>query len=346
MLKKALLFVLTALTPLATYSYDVAALGGMVLDHMFEVDHAFLKEMDGSLHGSAEASYEEFTGILSQLPPNPMLIHGGSSLNMLGALALLGRDTKFFTSCGIDELGRAHLDSLDERNIDYKVALSEQRSGATLCLVTPDGERTIRWIEDCREALDRLYFSPADFNGACIAHIEGYRCANQKLVRRYAKAASGAGCWISMDLGSHEMVQAFRPFFEELISDYAQILFANADEARLLTGKEPFDACASLARDGLIVVVTSGANGCYVSNGSHVQHVPAHVCTPVDTTGAGDFFAAGFLHGLLLGLPVDACAESGHILASRCVQNLGAYISKDQLVEAAAELEALVQQAA
>ncbi len=174
--------------------------------------------------------------------------------------------------------------------------------------------------------------SPADFAGCTHAHIEGYLLFNAQLMQRVVESAKEAGCSISLDLASFEVVHAAKDILPAILKEYVDIVFANEEEATAFTGiEDDYAAMAEqLATYCDIAAVKVGAEGSYIANAGTVLKVePVAAAQVVDTTGAGDFWAAGFLYGRSRNLPIADCARIGSILGSAVVQTRGAELSDE-----------------
>jgi sugar/nucleoside kinase (ribokinase family) len=141
--------------------------------------------------------------------------------------------------------------------------------------------------------------------------------------------AREAGCRLAMDLADPFAVERSREHIERHLSNGLDLLFANNEEARMLTGFEARDAARRMAHTIDVVVVKDGANGAWIATREETLHVPTEQVRVVDTTGAGDCFAAGFLYGLVRGLPLEACGEVGNLMAADTIQHIGVKFSHD-----------------
>ena len=172
--------------------------------------------------------------------------------------------------------------------------------------------------------------SPADFAGARHAHLEGYLMFNPALAEKVAAAARAAGCTLSIDLASFEVVNAARDWLLAQIKQGLAVIFANEDEIRALFQDQTsgYDALArKLASHGGIAAVKMGKDGAWIARGNELHRIaPVQVAHVVDTTGAGDAWAAGFLYGYLRGHALPVAGAIGSLLGAETVQHLGATI--------------------
>ena len=140
------------------------------------------------------------------------------------------------------------------------------------------------------------------------------------------RAAKGAGNIVALDLSDPGVVQRQRDWLRSFVKEHVDIVFANEHEAEAFTGKPPLQALREMGAMTRVAIVKIGEKGCYIHRDRTI-HVPAHLVTAVDTTGAGDAFAAGFLHAWLLGKPLETCGDLGSLLASRVIQQVGARLA-------------------
>ena len=183
---------------------------------------------------------------------------------------------------------------------------------------------------------------PEYFEGWDYFHIEGYLVQNQDLIRNAVLMAREAGCIISIDMASYNVVQSNIAFLHDLVDSCVDIVFANETEARAFTGKEPREALDELARSCRIAVVKVGKDGSMVRCGDEYHYIDAWPATPVDATGAGDTYAAGFLYAHSLGMPLKACGEVGSILAAKVVEIVGTKIDVPRWRAAKQEIRELL----
>jgi sugar/nucleoside kinase (ribokinase family) len=171
--------------------------------------------------------------------------------------------------------------------------------------------------------------SPADLNkeiftGYDYCHIEGYWVQNRDLISTAMRLAKKSGLKVSLDLASYNVVAENLDFLKQITRDYVDILFANEEEAKAFTGKDPEEALNEIASVCEIAVVKVGAQGSYVKReGKKYEIPPLSGISCLDSTGAGDLFASGFLYGLTKELPLDECGKIGTIVAGNIIQVIG-----------------------
>lgn len=313
-------------------SAEVVGVGAPIVDYIIEIDEKYLEEIGGLKSGMMLIDLKTLQKILRDCSADPsIIIPGGSAANTIRGLAHLGRRCAFIGKIGIDLPGQKFTEVLKSLGIgtDYLLK-SEIPTAQVLCLVTPDKERTMRAFPGASSDLREADIQAAMFEGVKLAHFEGYNLLNYPVLEKALKLAKAAGTTISMDLGSFELVEAHRDIVVDLITNYVDIVFANRQEAWSLTKLPPQKACALLRDICQTVVVFAGKEGCYVGQQSQVIYHPAFVVEePIDTIGAGDLFASGFLKGYLENLPITECARIGSLAGAAAVRVKGVDVSPE-----------------
>ncbi len=262
---------------------------------------------------------------------NTHVATGGSAGNTIIALASLGAETGFIGKTGKDEFGTFFRETYEKKNIECKLLTSDLPSGVASTFISPDGERTFGTYLGAAATLTAEDLTSEMFKGYTYLYIEGYLVQDHDMILRAIELAKDAGLQICIDLASYNIVENDHAFFTMLINKYVDIVFANEEEAKAFTGKEPEEALNEIARMCSIAIVKLGSKGSLIKKGTEEIHVEAlPVKKVIDTTGAGDYFAAGFLYGLTCGYSLDKCAKIGSTLAGFIVQTIGASISKEK----------------
>ena len=262
----------------------------------------------------------------------PLQAPGGSAANTIFALAKLGTRTGLLGKIGPDDNGRFYLRSFSEVGCDTKTIKTSPTTptGSCLCLVTPDSQRTMRTCLGAAAELTLDDVTPGDFTGYTHAHVEGYMLFNQPLTSKTLKLATAAGLTVSLDLASFEVVRANRGLLPELIKNHVDILFANEDEAKEYLGRHDPEAFIDEFKDVCdIVAVKLGKDGALVKTPTERARIKAMVVDAIDTTGAGDLWQAGFLHGTLTGASLEACGRYASLLGAEVVSVMGAHLPED-----------------
>ena len=258
---------------------------------------------------------------------NISYMSGGSAANTVRGLARLGVRTGYIGKIGQDTVG-VHIEKeFAEHEVEYMLMRSGNPTGQCMVLVSADGERTMATYLGAAVELEGHEITPADFNGYGILHIEGYLVQNHALIRDTVKKAKAEGLIISLDMASFNVVEENKEFLRALVDEYVDIVFANEDEAKSFTGLEPEEALHEMAGMCNIAVVKLGGNGSLIKSGGEVFRIAAGEADVVDTTGAGDLYASGFLYGLINGLSIGESGRIGSLVASKVIEETGPAIS-------------------
>ena len=308
----------------------IIGVGSPIVDSIAMIDDAFLEQVEGEKGGMVLVDGTTIEKLIERLPAGPSAAPGGSAGNTLFALARMGADAKFLGKIGNCARGNFYRDRFADLGGDCSCfKQGEQANGHCLSLVTPDGERTMRTDLGAAMTLAPNEITPADFSGCDHAHIEGYLLFNEALMQRVLESAKEAGCRISLDLASFEVVHAARETIPSILENYVDIVFANEEEGEAYTGiTDDFPAIAkSLSELCEIAAVKVGPRGSIVASGEQIQMIDAiPVDSVIDTTGAGDLWAAGFLFGLSQGRALADCAMIGSVLGAAVVQQHGSFL--------------------
>lgn len=307
--------------------YVIAGVGSPVVDQVAQVPNTFLDTIHGEKGGMELVEEEDLAILLASLPKSPISSPGGSAGNTTFALARLGLSCRFIGVIGDDVPGKYYQDAFAIRGGDISRMLTRRTMPTAQCLslVTPDGERTMRTHLGAAASLAEEDVAVQDFSGCDHVHLEGYLLFNQELMLHILKAAKGAGCTVSIDLASFEVVQATLDVLPELLREYVDMVFANEEEAEAFAQTDDPDACLEeLSKYADLVAIKYGAEGAVIRRGGETCRVePVSVSEVVDTTGAGDMWAAGFLYGLGSGRTLEQCGTYGSLLGAAVVQQQG-----------------------
>jgi len=270
-------------------------------------------------------------------------VPGGSAANTLTCTAIFGMPSGFIGKIGNDDLGNLFKSTMEQYGVKAQMLYSTKSSGR--CMVFITGANAERTFADYMGAT--LELGPDDltleqFQGYDYFHIEGYLVQNQELISKAARLAKQAGCTISIDMASYNVVESNDAFFHNLIENYVDIVFANETEARAFTKLAPREAIDELARHCDIAVVKVGKDGSMVKQGDEYYYIPAWPAKTIDATGAGDTYAAGFLYAHALGMPLKVCGEIGSIIAAKVVEVIGTKIDVPRWRDAKQEIRDLI----
>ena len=264
---------------------------------------------------------------------------GGSAANTIHGIAKLGIDTSYIGKIGEDDYGNIFRNDLVESNINPILLPSKTHTGRAVALISPDRERTFATHLGAAIELAAEDLQAAQFHGHDIFHIEGYAVQNHELLKKAVKLAKDEGLLIALDLASYNVVEDNLDFLQHILKDYVDIVFANEEEAKSFTGNAPEKALDDLSSICNIAVVKTGKSGSMVKSGETKYHIDAIDANVIDTNGAGDIYAAGFLYGLARGLPLNKCGQAGAILAGQIIEIIGARLDEKSWAKAFKLLE-------
>lgn len=248
---------------------------------------------------------------------------GGSAANTIHGLAKLGMDTCFIGKIGKDDMGRFFQKDMEKSSIKPVLYHSMTDTGRVIAMISPDSERTMATYLGAAVELSAEDITSDIFSNYDLFYIEGYLVNNFELFTKSLRLAKKQGLKTSLDLASFNVVEQFKDQLYNEVKNNVDIVFANEEEARVLTGQEPEEAIDSLAKITDIAVVKIGAKGSLIKHGNQKVHIPAPLINSIDTTGAGDSYAAGFLYGLSLNLSLEKCGRLGTLVASNVIQVIG-----------------------
>jgi len=254
---------------------------------------------------------------------------GGSAANTIHGLAKLGVETAFIGTIGEDETGDFFHNDLINNNISPILIKSKSPSGIANAMISKDGERTFGTFLGAAIELSANHLKDEQFAGYDILHVEGYLVQNHELLEAILKTAKNNGLKVSIDLASYNVVEDNLDFLKEMVEKYVDIVFANEEEAKAFTGMEPEEALNEISKVTDIAIVKIGKKGSMIKQGDTIVTVDVREIEPIDTTGAGDIYAAGFLYGLVNNLGFEKSGEIGSLLASSVIENIGAKISDE-----------------
>ena len=248
---------------------------------------------------------------------------GGSAANTASGLAKLGVGSGFLSKIGKDEVGRFFEKAMIDTNVKPQLLISDTPSGRVQAIVTPDGERTFATCLGAAAEMSPEDIQPELFVGWDIFYVEGYLVANPSMLNKAMETAKAAGLKIAIDMASYNVVEENHDYFIQLIDKYVDYVFANEKEAFALTGMEPKAALDYIAERCDIAVVKVGAKGAYIKRGQEKATIAPLKANVIDTTGAGDMWAAGFLAGLVKGENLQKCGMMGAIVAANVIEVVG-----------------------
>ena len=321
---------------------DLLGIGNAIVDVLAHCDDAFL-EAEGLVKGSMNLiEVEESNGLYDRMGPG-VEVSGGAAANSMADAASFGSRVAYVGKIRDDQLGAVFQHDIRSAGVHFATPIAPDGppTARSLILVTPDAHRTMSTylgaaVELGPEDID------TDLVARCaVTYLEGYlwdKPRAKDAFRVAMAAARGAGRRVSLTLSDSFCVERHREEFRALVDDQVDILFANEEEILALTQTRDLGTAVTAVRGrSEIVVVTRSEHGSMVVTADDTVEVPAAPLERlVDTTGAGDLYAAGFLHGITHGRPLAECAALGSLAASEVISHLGARPQADLAALAAA----------
>ena len=319
---------------MCSHQYDLCGIGNAIVDVVAPVTEAFLSKHEMRKGAMALISSEQAEAIYAALPPGRES-SGGSAANTCAVAAGLGAKVAFQGRVADDGLGAVFRRDIEAAGVAFPTAAAQGGLPTARCLigVTPDGQRTMNtFLGAC------VGFGPEDLDEQVVAdsavtYLEGYLFdppLAQAAFRRAAEVAHEAGRRVALSLSDAFCVDRHRAAFRTLVADSVDILFANEAEICSLYEENTLEAAAGHAgRDVTLAAITRSEAGSWILDRGERAVVEAERVSVVDTTGAGDAYAAGFLAGIAAGRPLAACGRLGSLAAAAVIQEYGGRPSGD-----------------
>lgn len=269
-------------------------------------------------------------------------VTGGSAANTINGLAALGVKTGYIGKVGQGASGIFFENEMQQNGVDTMLLKTQTPTGRAFALVSMDGERTFGTylgaaIELCAEDIKPEFYKDAD-----IFYIEGYLVQNHDLIEHAMKTAKEEGLLVAIDMASYNVVESNKEFLLHLLKEYVDIIFANEEEAYAFCDtRNSREALDILAEYASIAVVKVGTKGSWVKSGNKIYRAGIYGKKPVDKTGAGDSYAAGFLYGLIHDYDLGKCARIGSYIADHVIATTGAKLHRNVWDSILGEIEML-----
>lgn len=313
-------------------NFDLIGVGAPIVDIVAAVPETFLEQVRGEKGGMVMVDADEIAQLVAKLPNPPALTPGGSAANTIFNASRLGLRTAFIGKLGGDELSQFYLERFSNAGVNTsRFKHSDLPNARSLILTTPDAQRTMRTYLGAVMSFAPQEVRVEDFAGARHVHIEGYVVFNRALADAILGAARAAGCTISLDLASFEVVRGARDWLLDQLNAGLELVFANEDEIRALFPDAPEADYGALARRlaglGCTAAVKLGKDGAWIARENELHLIPPHrIPDAIDSNGAGDAWAAGFLSGYLRGDSLPVCGAIASVLGAETVRHMGPII--------------------
>lgn len=320
-----------------TKQYDVFGIGSALMDILFETEDSLLDEIrlkKGQFHLIDEEKAKE---IISKLDfSSAKFVPGGSASNTIAGISLLGGKGVFNGKVAEDDHGNKYVEETLRAKI--KPDINKIKLGITgyaLTFITPDSERTFAVHLGAASTLGTKDVFEEDIAQSKILHIEGYLFEGslKEAALHAMETAKKHGTKISIDLGDPGVVKRNISLFRKVLDEYADIVFANELEAKEFTGVEESEALNILGEICETAIVKLGEKGSLIKHKGEFHNIPAFKTNAIDTTGAGDIYAAGVLHALAVHGDIKKGAENGALAASKVVSKIGARLTWEEIKE-------------
>ena len=311
------------------YDYDVYALGNAIVDTEISVDDDFLSANGLSKGTMTLVSEQRQAALAHRLTGRPRHgAAGGSAANTAVGVAQFGGSAAFAGKIGSDDDGALYRRSMADAGVSFEGdEVAGSPTGSSLILVTPDAERTMQTNLGASYHLRAADVDTGRIGRSQVLYVEGYLFASpltEAVVRHAMTAAASAGIRIALSFSDPSMVVNFGDAIRHATRTKADLLFCNEHEAAVYTGRERREeSLAELARDCPLVFMTVGRDGSLIAEGGRVTKVDGYDVPVVDTTGAGDMYAAGVLYGLTHGLSPAQSGKLGSFASARIVSQVG-----------------------
>lgn len=306
----------------------VVGVGSALMDILAHENDDFLSRTGIRKGGMTLTDKPFIEQILSLASSRPILVPGGSACNTVVGIRRLGGRSRFVGKCGNGQWGKRYRRELMRQQVETVLFPSDSPTGRVLSVITPDAQRSMLTFLGASSECRPEELVNGCFNQAAVVHIEGYLLFNPELVLTAVASARAAGALISLDLASYTVVEEARDLLDRIITESVDIVLANEDEAQAFTGvADEVEALEILSKKTALAVVKIGERGSHVAWGNERLKIDPFGSRPaVDTTGAGDLWAAGFLYGLVNGYSMEDCGRLASTCGYEVCQVIGASI--------------------
>lgn len=313
-----------------TAAYDVTGIGSPLVDYIIDADDALLQELGLTKGGMCLIDESQSARILARVKELVSIkVPGGSAANTLAGVAMLGGKAAFMGSIGSDEDGKFYIAESEKSGITSYLKTHDALTGHAITFITPGGERSFAThlgaaIRLCVDDVDH-----AAVKNSKVFHIEGYLIEgdNQReAVYAAVESAKSAGVIVSFDAADPGVVTRAGKHFDDC-AKMSDIVFFNEEEAEAYTGLSGVEAAKKIAQNIPVAVVKLGSKGSVIASGSEIISIKGFPAKLVNTNGAGDNYAAGFIYGLTHGMNLEKCGTLGSFIASKVVEEQGARLT-------------------
>jgi sugar/nucleoside kinase (ribokinase family) len=309
----------------------ITGLGSALVDILIHESDSFLETIGAAKGGMELVEEETIKTILGSSKAEKKIVPGGSACNTVIGVGCLGGQGRFVGKCGQDDFGSLFANTLEKNQVEPRLFQSTSPTGRVLSIITQDAQRTMLTYLGASSETSPHEITDDCFAHSAIVHLEGYLLFNQELMVTALKVARKAGAAISLDLASFTVVEQSKDFLASIVHDYVDIVIANEDEARAFTGfSDESSAISALSETAKIAVLKVGKKGSYIADHGNIVRIEAQGSDGViDTTGAGDLWASGFLFGMVKGFSTEKCGQLASACGCEVCQVIGANIPEE-----------------
>tara|TARA_B100001989_G_scaffold141465_1_gene100526 strand:- start:3201 stop:4127 length:927 start_codon:yes stop_codon:yes gene_type:complete len=306
----------------------ILGIGNAIVDVLCKVTDEFLTKHSLTKSTMKLVDETEFKNLLSSLKIE-QTVSGGSVANSIVGLSQLGNEVGFIGKVSDDELGQKYEDGMKKEKVKYlyKKKIEKIPTGSCLILITPDSERTMCTYLGTAGKIDDNDIKEEEIKNADMIFLEGYLWDEGDPKKAFDKAITHSKK-VAMSLSDQFCVERHKPHFLDLVKNHLDVVFANEQEISSLIDAKNFDEAISFSKElKKNIIITRGSKGAVSIKDNQVEVIEAKPNLKVkDLTGAGDLFAAGYLHGIINNLKTKECLIKGTELSSKIIQIIGARI--------------------
>jgi len=314
--------------------YDVFGIGNPLIDFLVQIDEDEFLNFNLAKGTCTVMEEDEIEKISSQLEKYEFTKSpGDATANTITTLGKLGANVVYAGKVGNDEYGLYYEQDLIASKVKPNLNKHAKKTGKAIALVTPDTERTFAVNLGAAYHLEKEDLFEEDLKNSKILHLTGYQLDNETIrstCLHAIKIAKENNVKVSIDLADINMINSNKEIMKEIIKD-ADIIFANEQEAIALTGKTGLDVINEISKNTDLVCIKIGENGSWIKYENTIIKIEPVKTKAIDTTGAGDNYAAGILYGITHNMKIDDAAHLASVLAAKAVSKIGARLSEEEL---------------
>ncbi len=313
---------------------DVIGIGNPLMDFLVEIDDRTLIEHDlrkGEVHFVEEEKAKKLLALLESAQHTIEIVPGGSAANTLRGIGMLGGDVILCGKVGKDKHGQMYMEEMRNHNVVPRLSVHPSTTGHALTFITPDSERTFSVHLGAALALCKEDILEEDIAKSRVLHLEGYQLEgpSREIALHAVEWAKKYNTLVSVDLADAGLIRRNKEFLHGFVANDADIVFMNEMEAKEFTGLGEEDAVKDVGKKVRIAVVKCGERGSLMYTNGTVTRINPFSAKAIDTTGAGDSYAAGVLYGYCRGWPIEKAGMLGSLFAAKVVEQKGVKMSFD-----------------